>query len=149
MIVAVDPGKVTGIATYGEVFTSWQEPTWHAVDRIFGMLEYAAGGGHALPIEAIVCESYVITAATLRKTRGENWSLESIGALRWMSNRHGVEFVLQTPADGKRFGTDDKLRKIGWYNPTPGGHANDAARHLLTYIARDNPARFKELLGVS
>jgi hypothetical protein len=144
LLIAVDPGKVTGIATWlnGEI-TSWQEQTWYAVDKIWSRLERSD-----VPIEAVVCESYTITASTLRKTRGENWSLESIGALRWMATRHSVEFVLQAPADAMNFMTDDKLRMMGWYNPTIGGHANDAARHLGLYIARADPKLFKDLLRV-
>jgi hypothetical protein len=156
VIIAVDPGKVSGIAVWSSgTFNSFQEQTWYAVDRIWNTLENATkmrtNARDVLipltePITAIVCESYVITASTLRKTRGENWSLESIGALRWMSNRHGVEFVLQTPADAKRFADDRKLKTAGWHNPTPGGHANDAARHLLTYLARTEPELFRTLV---
>jgi hypothetical protein len=143
VIVAVDPGKITGLATWANnELVSWQEPTWYAVDRIWNTLEH-------LEVSVIVCESYTITASTLRKTRGENWSLESIGAIRWMSNRHGVEFVLQAPADAMRFMTDDKLRMLGWYRASIGGHANDAARHLGLYIANEDPPEFKRLLAVS
>ncbi len=46
-----------------------------------------------------------------------------------------MPLTLQTPATGKGFGTDAKLKHLGWYNPTQGGHSNDAARHLLTYLA--------------
>jgi hypothetical protein len=152
MIIAVDPGKVSGIATWdGERLESWQEPTWFAIDRIWGLLEDNAPPTLSAPpqmIEAIVCESYVITASTLRKTRGENWSLESIGALRWMARRHSVEFVLQTPADAKRFADDVKLKAAaGWYRPTPGGHANDAARHLMTYLARNDVELFTRVIA--
>lgn len=140
-IVAVDPGKITGVATWtpGRM-SSWQEPTWYAIDRIWTALDDGV-------VDVVVCEAYIITAATLRKTRGENWSLESIGALRWMSRRHGVEFVLQAPADAMRFADDAKLRRAEWYRPTPGGHANDAARHLMTYLARNDQELFKLLIA--
>lgn len=143
LVIAVDPGKVTGIATWlnGEM-TSWQEQTWYAVDKIWTKLERAD-----TPIEAVVCESYKITASTLHKTR-QYYSLESIGALRWMATRHSVEFILQDPADAMRFMTDDKLRMMGWYHYTVGGHANDAARHLGLYIAKTDPKTFKKLLRV-
>ena len=144
MIIAVDPGKVTGIACwFDEQMTSWQEPTWYAVDRIWNALE----GNGLGPVDVVVCESYTITESTLRKTR-EPYSLESIGALRWMSNRHSVEFLLQAPADAMGFMTDDKLRMMGWYRSSIGGHANDAARHLGLYIARNNVKMFKRLIGV-
>lgn len=145
LIIAVDPGKVTGIATWaGGEFNSWQEPTWFAVDRIWAKLERLPDNA----VVEIVCESYTITASTLRKTR-QNYSLESIGALRWMSNTHGVEFVLQAPADAMGFMTDDKLRMLGWYRPSIGGHANDAARHLGLRLAREDPPLFKKLLAMS
>jgi hypothetical protein len=147
VLVAVDPGVVTGLATWdsdGEVCTSWQEPTWYAVDRVWAMLESRAA-------EVVICEAYTVTAATLRKTRQYD-ALESIGALRWMSNRHGVEFVLQTPADAKRFvespgGRYGKLRRAGWYNPTPGNHAADAAAHLMLYLARNDVELFKRVIA--
>jgi hypothetical protein len=142
VIIACDPGKVTGIATYwsGSV-SSMQEPTWYAIDRIWAML-----GAPSMPVSTIVCEAYVVTAATLRKTRQYD-ALESIGALRWMANKHHIEFVLQTPADAKRFADDAKLKAAGWYFPTPGGHANDAARHLMLYLARNDVELFKRVIA--
>ncbi len=143
MIIAVDPGKITGLATWSAgQMSSWQEPTWYAVDRVWAAL------GSTMPVDVIVCESYTVTASTLRKTR-QYEALESIGALRWMSNRHGVEFVLQAPADAKRFAEApryEKLRNIGWHVPTPGGHANDAAAHLLLYLARNDEELFLSLM---
>lgn len=133
MIVAVDPGKVTGLATwYGGgkgSFNSWQDECWDAVEQVHDLLTHDT-------VEAVVCESYTITMQTLKKTRGENWSLESIGSLRYISRIAKVPFVLQSPADAKKFATDTKLKAAGWWNPTPGAHANDAARHLLVYLAR-------------
>ena len=84
------------------------------------------------PVEAVVCESFIITNATLTKSRGENWSLESIGALRFLCTQHEVPFVLQTPARAKSFSTDEKLKRIGWHTAGK-GHATDASRHLLLY----------------
>jgi len=60
---------------------------------------------------------------------------DRIGAMRLIADHGGVQFVRQTPAQAKSFATDDKLRKLGWFSPTPGGHANDATRHLLVYLA--------------
>ena len=133
MILAVDPGKTTGLATWAEdePFMSAQLPHMEFLDWTWDILW--------TEIDAVVCESYIITAATLRKTRGENWSLEQIGALRWMCERtRGVtSFTLQSPSEAKSFATDAKLRKVGWYKPGQ-DHANDASRHLLVYLIRHN-----------
>ncbi len=83
----------------------------------------------------MVSESFIINAGTLRRGR-EHWSLEAIGAMKHILQRQGLpDLVLQSPASGKKFGTDEKLKAMGWWLPN-NGHANDAARHLLTYMAR-------------
>jgi hypothetical protein len=137
VIIAVDPGKISGLAFWSPeseavgapTFLSWQLPTWEAIQWVDERMKYPL-------LEAVVCEDYIITKSTLTKTRGENWSLESIGALRYLTSRAKVEYAVQKAGDAKGFGTDAKLKRAGWWNPTSGGHANDAARHLLTYLAR-------------
>lgn len=61
-------------------------------------------------------------------------ALELIGWLRAMSYLCDIPFVLQTPADAKRFSTDKKLEAAGWLQPKGQDHANDALRHLLLYM---------------
>lgn len=131
-VLAVDPGKVSGWAFVDlddlATFTAGQLPHMEFLD----MAERAIMAGK---LTAIVAESYVITARSLKVSRGENWSLEQLGVLRWLCHKRDVDFTEQTAADGKRFGTDTKLLSAGWFHPTPGGHRNDACRHLLTYAA--------------
>jgi len=114
MIIAVDPGKITGLCTYdaGE-FRSWQTECWDAIEQVHELLKDHSPPTPYAPrqeIEAVVCEDYLITPGTLRKTRGENWSMHSIGALMYLCRIFEVPFVLQTPADAKRFATDSKLK---------------------------------------
>jgi hypothetical protein len=52
----------------------------------------------------------------------------------------------QSPAQGKTFATNAKLKKVGWYHQTPGGHANDALRHLLLYATKQGLVKAEELL---
>lgn len=141
MIVAVDPGKVTGVAKWRRdrpaEIDSLQQPCWDAVATVHHLMTNG--------LTAVVCESYVISSQTLRKTRGENWSLESIGALRYLAGLFDIPFILQTPADAKSFVTDQKLHAAGWYQPSTGGHANDAARHLMLYLARANADVFRRV----
>lgn len=131
-ILAVDPGLTSGWALLrpdGTVTTGQSdfEAMMRAAER------YAP--------TVVVCERYTITAETLRKSR-QTTALELIGALRWMTVKSGGEFVMQSPADAKRFSTDGKLTSAGWLQPRARDHANDACRHLLLYCVKN------KLMGV-
>ena len=128
-ILAVDPGLTSGWACrQGSALITGQAefvPMMATAER------FASEG-----LDAIVVERYTITAETLRKSR-QTTALELIGALRWLSHRAGVEFVLQSPADAKRFSTDTKLKAAGWLQRMSDDHANDACRHLLLYAVKN------------
>lgn len=128
---AIDPGGVTGVALYtpGIGFQSCEVPGGSAQFAPFWRSVLAQG-----PIRHIVCESFIITPSTATKTRQYD-ALEIIGWLKLECPFLGIPFAMQSPSKGKAFGTDDKLRALGWYDRTPGGHRNDAARHLLTFLA--------------
>jgi len=147
LILAVDPGKTTGWAfkntaefsvpytlLEGELPIQTGEYEWY---EFLQRYESWIRAGH---IDVTVCESFIITRETLKKTR-QNWSLEAIGAMRYLSMERGKEFVLQSPGEAKGFATPDKLKKLGWW-PAGEDHAQDAARHLLTYVASNS-----EILG--
>ncbi len=130
-ILAVDPGKTTGYVLwtdgervegelYGEAF----------LDRADELIESGE-------VDVVVCERFIITAQTGKKTQAP-WSLEQIGALRFLCRKHDVTFVLQSAADAKRFATEEKLNRAGWKRPKGDGHARDAQRHLLVYLVRKN-----------
>jgi hypothetical protein len=131
-ILAVDPGKTTGLALFdGHSLTAWQAETWDAVEQVERFLDRAAQLD-----DVLIVESFVIGQATLRKGRGENWSLESIGAIRYLHRRMGEPCILhfQQASSVMRFATNEKLRAVGWW--TQGQeHARDATRHILTYLA--------------
>lgn len=147
IILGVDPGKTTGWAffntAYPDSFQSWQADRNDFVDIIVPYLEKT---GDRLDI---ACESYVLTSGTMRTSRSdENWSIEQIGVLRHWARRHGHHFELQTAGNAKKFSTDAKLKDIGWWKPG-NGHANDAARHVLLYVARHEMATLERLLTTS
>lgn len=131
-IVAVDPGKTTGVAVLwpdGE-FNSWEAECWDAVRTIGDGLEEGK-------IAEVVVEAFDITPATIRSSRGPEkmWSLESLGALRYLASRSMACGTFKvSPRTKKRFGSDAKLKRLGWFR-AGSGHANDAARHLLSHLA--------------
>lgn len=129
-IVAVDPGKTTGWAVYYEGAFSSGEMEDHMLFADFFEGSLTMGPDFAKPT-AIVCEDYIVTPETIKKSR-QNYSLELIGILRWFSHQAEIPFKLQTPAQAKKFATDDKLKKLDWFKGGK-GHADDASRHLLTY----------------
>ena len=130
-ILAVDPGKMTGLALTSEMsLVRWELPYLEALDAAGALIMAQA-------INVVVCENYIVGQGTIRKAQGENWSLKSIGALEWMCHyATGIEFILQKPADAKTFSTDEKLRELGWWLPGH-PHANDSLRHLLLFLARE------------
>lgn len=139
-VLAIDPGGTTGLATWrGGGFKSWQRPFDEALAMCHQIIALEGA------VDLVVCEGIAITAATLRKTRNVQDAIEYIGVVRYLSKCYGKEFVIQMPAD-KGFGTDSKLRHVGWWNGTTGGHANDAARHLLKLLADRREGPVLELL---
>lgn len=129
-IIAMDPGKKTGMASL--TFDSAGSMGWFVSsegDLLNGMewLELEA----AVSPE-IVIEDFIYTAATAQKSR-QTWSTEGIGIARYIAFKYDLDFTIQPPVSAKKFATDEKLKRMGWYFPSKGGHQNDAARHLLLY----------------
>jgi hypothetical protein len=58
-----------------------------------------------------------------------------IGWVDGYCHEHGIPYKEQTPAQAKRFADDLKLQRIGWYVKGQ-DHSRDAARHLMTYLAK-------------
>jgi len=132
LVIAVDPGKTSGVATWdGEKFDSMELDVSSFFDDVHTMIHQAVGRGDTV---RLVSESFIITVHTAKNTQA-TWSLELIGVLKFFAHAYKLEpLVLQQPSTGKAFGTDAKLRHMGWYRKGM-GHANDAARHLLTFMA--------------
>lgn len=95
-------------------------------------------------LDLMVVEAYRITAETARKS-AQHWSLELIGALRWLAYRHGVEFVLQTPAEAKSLIPDARLRDLGFWFSGKEDHCRDAARHAAFALARKRLIQLRPL----
>ncbi len=127
MIIAIDPGKMTGWARINKnlVFASGEMPLYDVLHFIHEMMRQ----GGVVP--EIICEDFIFTKETLKKSR-QLYSTEGLGALRFLCEEYECNFYIQTPAAAKSFSSNEKLKKIGWH--TPGKvHANDAARHLLLH----------------
>jgi hypothetical protein len=131
VVLAVDPGKKTGLSLYAQGSESLltNELSFPETDEFVESV--CQMHGEQL---AVVCEKFTITAQTAKNTQAP-WSLEEIGVCRYLAHKYGCEFAsLQAPSSAKTFSTDARLKALGWWTPGK-GHANDATRHLLLYLA--------------
>jgi len=94
---------------------------------------------------SVVCENFVISQRTIKMAQDHN-ALRLIGWLDIWCDEYSVPFTLRTAAAAKSFATDDKLKVLDWYNRTPDGHANDAARHMLVAVRSSYPEIFNATL---
>lgn len=128
-ILAVDPGRKTG-------YCYWHDGKRTEGERLAAtFLKYADDLIENGEVDFVVCERFIITHQTGKYSQAP-WSLEQIGALRFLCEKYGVSFVLQNAADAKRFGSEKNLSALGWKRPRGDGHARDAQRHLLLFIAK-------------
>jgi len=135
-IIAVDPGKRTGVAVWRQDLGI--DMFEFEVGEFFDFIHTWVHNLHAQGYDIrIVYEAFIITVNTAKNTQA-SWSLELIGVLKFLAHRYQLPTTKQAPAVGKTFGTDGKLRYLGWFRKGKGwsGHANDAARHLATYAAQ-------------
>jgi ABC-type transport system involved in Fe-S cluster assembly fused permease/ATPase subunit len=141
IIIAVDPGKMTGVATWDSK-TGVFHAEEYSVESFFEWVHtyvHQSVMEHGAENVQIVCESFIITPSTGKNSQAP-WSLELIGVCRFLTYRYGMRpMKLQSPAVAKTFATDQKLRAVEWHTKAR-GHANDAARHLMTYCATNGLA---------
>jgi hypothetical protein len=139
-VLAVDPGKATGMAFF--TLEKGQEPVmvWSGE---FQQDEYAAPirkeladatkNGYSVDI---VCERFTINAQTVRNSQAP-YSLEQIGILKQCMMDAGMpadDINFQSPANAKAMFTNEKLKKIGYWHKGGEGHALDAIRHGLLHL---------------
>lgn len=128
LILAVDPGGMTGWATYwNDHVSAGQSEPMEFLRRADGFLATDYTKKH------VICERYTVTSETIKKSRQYD-ALEVIGTLKYLAWKHGAEFTLQAPAEAKRFTPNARLLILKWYRPGQ-DHANDALRHLVLWLA--------------
>jgi hypothetical protein len=138
-VLAVDPGKVTGLALFS--FTSGNEPTleWSGevefADFIFETRKVFYQYKDNLEI---ICEKFTINAQTAKKAQAP-YSLEVIGALKCImldNERDPESLMYQQPADAMAMFTNEKLKKLEYWHRGGAGHALDAIRHGLLRLVK-------------
>jgi hypothetical protein len=140
-ILAVDPGKMTGVAFFEwsgapedspEIVYSGEVDEDQFAETIAGLLakriEYAEF--------KIACERFTINLQTAKKTQAP-FSLEQIGVLKYLARQNGIfEIIFQSPADAKNMFSNSKLKKLELWHRGGEGHALDAIRHGLLLLVK-------------
>jgi hypothetical protein len=126
-ILAVDPGKMTGIAFRSSEMGS-QIPFTASLTES-NMHSYVAGL-EKQDIDVMVCENY--TNDSRVKTPAP-WSLKWIGVLEHWCIVNDVEFKIQS-RDIKSGVPNALLKQMGWWVVGSAGHDIDAIRHLVHYL---------------
>lgn len=150
IVLALDPGYTTGIAVihgdrlimYGQMNTRKLDLlTYKDIERILD--EYLSLWDintdiHTMCKFEMVVEDYRIYSW---KSEEHEWSdvyvARLIGFIQAMCVQRSIEFRLRLAQQAKGFVTDEKLKKMGWYQRgLP--HARDAIRHALYHTLFDN-----------
>jgi hypothetical protein len=128
-VLGVDPGMKTGLSFWSPSVVPfvYELMFQDTCAKIEDLAEEFAGN------LCLVVESFTITVQTAKKTQAP-WSLEVIGACRYLAGKYGCELVFQAPSSAKLFSSDERLRSLDWWVPGK-GHGNDASRHVLLYAA--------------
>lgn len=152
-VLAIDPGLRSG-------FAWWEYDSWGAeeadYDDFGNWLDTWLAGLVELPDARqqvrIVVERFNVSERTLKTAGSTYWSIELLGVVKDRCLRHGLNMpVLQEPANAKAFASDAKLKKLGWYygsSSDNAGHADDASRHLLLYLAVNGMINLEGLEGL-
>lgn len=141
-VIAVDPGLATGVAflSYTEgadvpqLLGSYEVQPAEFAPRIRNLISQMRLDDDY----AIVCERFTINAQTVKNSQAP-YSLEQIGVLKQCMRDEGIDensIVWQTPADAKSLFPNPALKKVGTWHKGGEGHANDAIRHGLLYLAK-------------
>lgn len=129
--VSLDPGITTGLAI-GQIMLDWGLMIIDTGQAKYNHKELYDGIVRQKP-NVIICERF-----EFRKKSREGlilFSRELIGIANLYSQQYKIPLVMQQPSQALGgFWTDRQLKKDNLYRATPGGHANDALRHLLQWF---------------
>lgn len=135
MIIGIDPGKTTGIFALsddpGRPPTVNERDAYWVMDQLDWLLQSAKADENVY----VVCERYTQQSTKLTPQYD---ALEVIGVVRWLCHRWGADLTLQSRSQ-KSIITSFMLKDIGWWTSGTRGHVNDAARHVLIYLATRDP----------
>jgi hypothetical protein len=135
LVVWLDPGKLTGLASWDEsatAFRSWQYDEEDLMRRLWTLSELYEGR------IALGWEKYIVTGGGGAKRGDAHYSQQVIGTVNTAARTSGWQILPSMPSSARALGSPAMLRRLGWHKPGK-DHANDAAQHLLAYLLRQRP----------
>jgi hypothetical protein len=142
-VLAIDPGPHVGMAKWeseAERFDIYEFLCWEMTPELF----YDDVEDWILGVDEIVIENFIIKGARASEA---NETIEMIGVVRYLCNRHDKPLTLQAPSDAMMFSTREKLERIGWWVRGGSDHARAASKHLLLYLINKGCIHASRVLG--
>lgn len=143
-VVAIDPGKLTGVAFMlrkGDEVSLLGSFEWDEDEVIPGVRPFIQDWRPlqkgAFPLRVVI-EKFTITVETAKKSQAP-FSLEVIGAVKQVCRdaEYPVSAIAwQKPSEAKESFPNAKLKRVGLWHKGGEGHALDAIRHGALYLAR-------------
>jgi hypothetical protein len=142
-ILAVDPGKASGIAFFQydgvepKMLWSGEYQMREYAKPIREAIYHARTTGYTLDV---ACERFTINAQTVKNSQAP-YSLEQIGVLKHLCRVARFapppeEIKFQAPVDAKNMFPNPALKKLEIWHKGGEGHALDAIRHALLALTR-------------
>lgn len=148
-VIAMDPGKLSGMAvlerrrTTDEHVISILESFEAGPDEFIPTFrtwydKYNAPAAEGQPRARVVLESFHITPETGKKSQEASWALEQIGAAKQACRDFGypVDAIMYFRPSQKQVFPNPRLKKLGLWHVGGKGHALDAIRHGVLYLAQ-------------
>lgn len=144
-VLGLDPGKMSGVAFWvpGQPINAVELNEDDTIDFVRVHIQVHVDANARLLIGA---ERFIPKADTSKHTRQTHASRIFDVLSQDARGLRVVTWSSQEPSVAKRLGTNETLKKLGWWNPTKDGHANDAARHVLCALLKHHPDVLYKLL---
>lgn len=145
-VIALDTGLITGVCalsiTPSGVTHSSSEKAWiQAVAYAEDWAKHGNGNG-----AVSLCWERYDQPPGRRVLTAQPEAMMANGALEYVATRCGVTFRQQSRVDAKKVVPDAVLRRLGWFQKTKDGHANDASRQAGFFLHQFHPELWLRLL---
>lgn len=151
MILAIDPGNVTGIAWYDPSEPQCPPQCWEVEGGLYGMVDrFPANNSLRWDCEQIVMEDFIIRPDTHTKTR-EPAVYETLGYMKGWAWSREIPCMMIGPSEHTPFSeykkkSKSKIVRLGWSQPSKDMHADSAMSVLLLGLTRLYPTIARDLL---
>lgn len=144
VLVAVDPGKTTGMVCASNLFSSSQVIQCF---QVYSTQETVRRLDSYKP-DVVILEQFRLLRNTAQQLSGQDmYASEVIGVVKDYCLSNSVELVMQQP-QAKNTVSSKFLKALGLWEVTKGlPHARDAARHLVYYLLRSYAEEIAQLLA--